>query len=197
MGRPREFEEDEALAQIMDVFWAKGFEGTAMSDLMSATGLQKGSLYAAFGDKRAVYLRALAHYDQTVIEGAVDLLSGADAPERRIGDFLQSAIDPVATRNDRRGCFLCNASADQAIVDGETEQSVKMSLGRLSRALKQALSEIPLGDGLCDPEAQHLLSVYVGLRVLAKAGYAVHALRDARSRALLGLSSRERSATIS
>ena len=53
MGRPREFDEDEALATIMDVFWKKGFEGATMSDLVTATGLIKGSLYAAFGDKRA------------------------------------------------------------------------------------------------------------------------------------------------
>ena len=60
MGRPREFNEEEALAKIMDVFWARGFEGATVSDLMAATGLKKGSLYAAFGDKRAMYLKALA-----------------------------------------------------------------------------------------------------------------------------------------
>ncbi len=60
MGRPREFDVDEALTKIMAVFWAKGFEGSSLSDLVAATGLKKGSLYAAFGDKRAMYLKALA-----------------------------------------------------------------------------------------------------------------------------------------
>ena len=68
IGRPREFDEDEALAKILDVFWAKGFEGTSMSDLETATGLRKGSLYAAFGDKRAMYLKALALYGRTAID---------------------------------------------------------------------------------------------------------------------------------
>ena len=68
MGRPREFDEDEALAKIMDVFWEKGFEGTSMSDLETATGLRKGSLYAAFGDKRAMYRKSVELYGRTAIE---------------------------------------------------------------------------------------------------------------------------------
>ena len=54
VGRPREFDEEIALTEIMNVFWAKGFEGTTLNDLVSATGMKKGSLYAAFGDKRVV-----------------------------------------------------------------------------------------------------------------------------------------------
>ena len=120
VGRPREFDAGEALAKIMAVFWAQGFEGTSMSDLVAATGLKKGSLYAAFGDKRAMYLKALAVYDRTAIDGAVDTLTGTAAAAQRIAGFLQLAIDAVAVRKDRRGCFLCNASVDQAVLDSDT-----------------------------------------------------------------------------
>lgn len=185
MGRPREFDEERALAQMMGVFWAKGFEGTAMSDLVAATGLKKGSLYAAFGDKRAMYLKALALYDRTAIDEAVRVLSGANAPERRIGKFLQSAIDAVTARKDRRGCFLCNASIDQAALDPETERLVRRSLERLRRALEGALSELSgTDDNRRRATAQHLLTVYFGLRVLAKAGQPVKALKAAREAAL-------------
>ena len=187
MGRPREFDVEAALTKIMDVFWAKGFEGTTLNDLVTATGLRKGSLYAAFGDKRAMYLKALAIYDRTAIDGTVQLLAGAGTPEKRIGKFLQSAIDAVAVQKDRRGCFLCNASVDQAMLDPETARSVKVSLGRLGRALEEVLSELPVSsidDTWRHAEAQHFLSVYFGLRVLAKAGHPIRALKEANKTAL-------------
>lgn len=190
MGRPREFDEGAALTKIMDVFWTKGFEGTTLNNLVTATGLRKGSLYAAFGDKRAMYLKALALYDRTAIDAAVRLLTGTVAPEKCIGDFLQSAIDAVALRKDRRGCFLCNASVDQAVLDPETENAVKASLGRLGRALEDVLSRLPassIDDVRPHAEAQLFLSVYFGLRVLAKAGHPVRALKDARKTALRGI----------
>jgi TetR/AcrR family transcriptional regulator, transcriptional repressor for nem operon len=185
MGRPREFDEDEALARIMDVFWEKGFEGTSMSDLETATGLRKGSLYAAFGDKRAMYLKALALYGRTAVDETVRVLTGIDTPERRIGRFLQAPIDAVALENDRRGCFLCNASIDQAAVDPETQSLVNGSLERLGRVLEKVLSELSTKDNSRRrADAQHLLSVYFGLRVLAQAGQPVRMLKAAREAAL-------------
>lgn len=187
MGRPREFDEQAALTKIMDVFWTKGFEGATLNDLVAATGMKKGSLYAAFGDKRAMYLKALAQYDRTAIDGAVRVLTGAGAPEKRIGDFLQSAVDAVSIRRDRRGCFLCNASIDQAALDRETERSVQRSLGRLIGALEEALSKragASSSGARRRAQAQHLLSVYFGLRVLAKAGCPDAALTDAKNAAL-------------
>ena len=81
IGRPREFDADSMLLKIMDVFWARGFVGTTLSHLVAATGLKKGSLYAAFGDKREMYLKALALYDRTAIAATRaqrDLLAKAD-----------------------------------------------------------------------------------------------------------------------
>ena len=185
MGRPREFDEDKALAKIMDVFWEKGFEGTSMSDLETATGLRKGSLYAAFGDKRAMYRKSVALYGRTAIDESVAVLTGVDAPERRIGKFLQAPIDAVAVANDQRGCFLCNASIDQAAVDPETQRSVMESFERLGGVLEKVLWELGTADNSRRRAvAQHLLSVYFGLRVLAKAGQPVRMLKAAREAAL-------------
>ena len=185
-GRPREFDEDEALDEITKVFWAKGYEGTSMADLLAATGLNKGSLYGAFGDKRAQYLKSIARYDRTAISGSVDLLRRDGDATVRIALFLQSAIDAVKLDGDRRGCFLCSASADQAALDADSRKAVLGSLGRLERALEGALSEgkPPIDPKSLKPEARHLLAVYVGLRVLAKAGTPIHVLEDAKRRAL-------------
>lgn len=186
-GRPREFDEEAALQDILDVFWAKGFEGASLSDLVAATGLQKGSLYAAFGDKRAMYRKALALYDRTVIDGAASMLATINLPEEGLNIFLQSAMDAAAKQSDRRGCFLCNATVDQAAADPETEQAVKASFARLSQALEALLCRLPIKSIDCGQrkaEVQHLLTVYFGLNVMAKAGHPEDALRQAKDAAL-------------
>ena len=199
IGRPRKFEERAVLAAVMEVFWEKGFEGTAMSDLVEATGLRKGSLYGAFGDKRALYLKALEFYDETEVIVALDLLSGRverdglnapDAGYGRIATLFQAVVDAVEVHGDRRGCLLCNAAVDQAPLDHATEQSVTASLGNMENALLDAVAAIP--DFVVSVKegrrtARHLLSAYFGMRVLAKAGMPVEALKDARAGALAGL----------
>lgn len=187
LGRPREFNEDEALSTIMGIFWAKGFEGTSLSDLVEATGLKKGSLYAAFGDKRAMYRKALALYDQTWIDAAACRLSGEGEPLSRIEALLQAA----SSNEDRRGCFLCNAAIDQASVDADAGRLVQASLGRLEAALAGAIIEMGgPGDKSADGagrRAHHLMSVYFGLRVLARSGAGKAMMDDARSVALAAL----------
>ncbi len=187
LGRPREFDEGDALATILDAFWKNGFAGTSMSDLVAATDLRKGSLYAAFGDKHAMYLKALALYDRTAVEGAVALLTGPGAPLERLDRFLSLPITAIAKAGDRRGCFLCNASVDQAVLDPDTERAVKAGFRRMARALETALSAIP-GEADRAGQAQHLLSVYFGLRVMAKGGQSIKALTEAKRAALKGLS---------
>src|SRR3977135_535260 len=71
-GRPREFDTDAAVARAMDVFWSCGYHGTSLPDLLEATALSRGSLYAAFGDKHGLFLRALDRY----IDDALTRLEG-------------------------------------------------------------------------------------------------------------------------
>ena len=182
MGRPREFDESQALGRITEVFWAKGFEGTSMSDLVEATGLKKGSLYAAFGDKQAMYLAALGHYDREWISGLVRCLSEDKPPMARLERLLQSAINGAAGRKAARGCFLCNAAVDRAPADRAAKRVVKASLARLETALVGLAAALPLDQP--EKTAQHLLSVYFGLRVLAKGGAAPADLRAAKESAL-------------
>ena len=192
MGRPREFDEDVALDAIMGVFWAQGYEGASMSDLVGATGLKKGSLYAAFGNKRAMYHKALALYDRTLIDASVQGLKGGGTPRSRLEQLFGGAVSRVSGRSGGRGCFVCNASIDQAPTDADTARLVQASLGRLEAALADVVAELGAGGAertAADArrQARHLMSVYFGLRVLAKAGAATAVLEDAHRAALASL----------
>lgn len=188
MGRPREFDEDEILLKIMSLFWEHGYEGTSLRDIMQATDLRKGSLYAAFGDKHAMYLKAIARYEALVVDGAADDLR-AVAPMEGVSAFLSVPIDAAWSQGDRRGCFLCNASADKASEDAETQAMVSRGFDKLERALAEAVAA--LAPQLAPPEIQStatmLLSVYVGLRVMARSGAERERMEGARDAAMANL----------
>jgi len=190
MGRPREFDAEAALSAIMEVFWARGYEGTSLSDLESATGLRKGSLYAAFGDKRAMYLQSLALYDRTAIDATVARMAGPEEAMVRIDRLLTAAIGADTGRRPNPGCFLCNAALDMAASDRDARRMVQASFGRLETALEKCLKDLAAfrNDAAARRvEARHLIAVYTGLRTLARAGTSRRNLEDMKRHALQNL----------
>ncbi len=171
-GRPREFDETEALRKIMSLFWAHGFEGVSLSQIMTATELKKASLYAAFGDKRSMYLKALQQYhaDQ-VREAAHALQDPAKPPLDRIRAFLTAPLAAI-DRGDHSGCFLCNASADQAALDTDTQAQVQQGFATLAKALQTPLQRLhpELDSGHIASQAHMLLGLYSGFRIMARGG---------------------------
>lgn len=183
MARPREFDEDEVLDAAMNLFWAKGFEAVSLDDLLGAMGIARGSFYKAFRSKRDVYMAALTRYDRTVVDAAVTTLrdpTGGDG-SARVRRFLLSAGEPDDSDDDRRGCFLCNAAVDRALPDPGAAEKVTSMMRRIEDAIAAALTEVAESPGLdvaANAEgARHLLTVYMGLRVLARAGYPAEELR--------------------
>jgi TetR/AcrR family transcriptional regulator, transcriptional repressor for nem operon len=171
MARPLGFDPDQARAALMDVFWTRGFEATSMQDIEAATGLAKQSLYRQFGDKRAMYHAALKAY------GAVEIASGAHLVAETPGGArakLQALFDSaVEDAEARRGCFLCNASAEVQAEDDETRALVRRVSDQLGAVFLLALGADAALAG--DPAARaawglRLHAGYVGLRVLLKAG---------------------------
>ena len=75
MARPRNFDPDEVLGLAREVFWQKGFQGTSLDDITEATGLNKPSLYAAFGDKNALFLKVLDRYQAYIVENAERIIN--------------------------------------------------------------------------------------------------------------------------
>lgn len=115
-GRPRAYDPDAALARAADVFWKKGYDGTSLDDLAAATGMNRPSLYAAFGDKHELYLKTLQRYREQARRMSLSLLE--DDPPLRVflGRFYKAALD-VYLAGGSRGCFSIGTAATQAAID--------------------------------------------------------------------------------
>lgn len=187
-GRPREFNEKTVLPQIMDLFWENGFESTGLSDIMSKTGLAKASLYAAFGNKQAMYLRAIEHYERVMVDAGCDLLRDKSmSPSARLNTFFSAPIDAIRNDGDYRGCFLCNAAADRAALDKQTADLVSRGYDKLRAALSDVIHELGHSKKDAKNAGAHAMATYTGLRVLARSSVDLEFLMAARDHFLLSL----------
>lgn len=188
MARPRKFDEIVVLENIKGVFWERGYEATSFEDLIKASGLHKGSLYAAFGDKRSLYLRSISAYHENEVASAIALLKGEGTSLSingldRIALLLSAVVDAVEKNNDRRGCLLCNAAVDQAPHNKDVEDLVSKGLLNMKQAFEVALADVWKGTERREM-ASLVNSVYFGMRVMAKSGAPVSMIIEARTAAL-------------
>jgi len=187
-GRPREFDEDVVLNTVVSLFWKKGYEGTGMADILTATGLSKGSIYKAFHSKHNLYLKSLEHYEELHVNSAInDLKVSKKPPIQRLDDFLSAPIRDISPQGKSKGCFLCNASADRADGDAQTRALVRRGFDKLAKALVVVVSEIKPNWSQTQNKqsAQMLLSIYSGFRIMARSGVEIEKLYAAKSGALL------------
>jgi len=174
MGRPREFDFDDTLERAMRVFWAKGFEATSLDDLCAATGLSKSSLYAAFGDKRGLYIDALSRYDAAAVARINAAVAESGSPRKGIATFIGRIVDDVVAGPGRRGCFIGNCAGELARHDKAAAARVRESMVRVQSAFRDVLLKAQ-GAGELGPAADvdalaaFLMSGIQGLRLVGKA----------------------------
>ena len=114
MARPRSFDPDEALDLARDVFWQKGFQGTSLDDITAATGLAKPSLYAAFGDKNALFLKVLERYHARIVAHAERIINDGPSARDAVHRWLTGFVPFCSGVKGKRGCLSINTSADGA-----------------------------------------------------------------------------------
>lgn len=175
MARPREFDADDALERATRVFWNRGFEHTSLDDLCAATGLGRSSLYAAFGDKRALYLKALDRYEERSIARIAKAFEGT-TPREGLKAFLAGLIDDIVAGPGRSGCFIGNCAAELARLDRTAAARVRASLERLEAAFRQVLEKHRVPDA--GARARFLSAGIQGLRLVGKANPDRAALED-------------------
>jgi TetR/AcrR family transcriptional regulator, transcriptional repressor for nem operon len=172
MARPREFEEEAVLDAAVECFWARGYEATSVRDLIEKTGVTGASLYNAFGDKRALYGRALDRYVEVSI---ADRLRRCEAlpPREAIGAFFAEIIARSLNDAQHKGCMLVNAALDVAPYDPDFQEIVAGVLVRIERffleRVRAGQAEGVIARSMsAEHLAQHLLGVHMGVRVLAR-----------------------------
>jgi AcrR family transcriptional regulator len=171
MARPRSFNPEEALDLARDVFWRKGFQGTSLDDITAATGLAKPSLYAAFGDKNALFLKVLDRYHERIVANAERILNEGPSARDAIERWLTGFVPFCSGVRGSRGCLSINTAADGASDQKEVRKSVARFNRKLEELLKNRLraDRAQFSDGFDPDSAAHtIMAIYSGLMVMAK-----------------------------
>ena len=154
MPRPREFDESSVLESARRQFWETGYAGTSLADLTAATGLGKGSLYGAFGDKHALFMRTLEGYCTDAVADAHDELTGDGRAIDRLTEHLRISARLDVENSPGRGCMMAKAAAELGSIDPAVEELVSTSLarwhGELAACITRARDE---GDIAADVDA--------------------------------------------
>src|SRR5262250_3375607 len=135
-GRPRAFDPEAALAQALNAFWDAGFAATSLDDLTEATGMNRPSLYGAFGDKRALYRKAFDLYRARTREALAEPLGGADPLPIALRKVYDTAIS-IYLSGDKgaRGCFIIGTAVAQALSDPSVRAALADTLREIDGAL--------------------------------------------------------------
>ena len=173
MPRTREFDPTEAVDAAMDLFWRKGYEATSVDDLVRHLGVGRGSLYATFGSKHQLYLRALDRYRATMGVGLAKQLASGAPVRKVVRVWLESTIDSLLADPERRGCMMVNAAAERGGLDPEASRCVSANTRALEEAVRAAIEHAQeTGDIPRDRDARALARFYVvtsqGLAVASK-----------------------------
>ena len=171
MARPRSFDPDEALDLARDVFWRKGFQSTSLDNITTATGLAKPSLYAAFGDKNALFLKVLDRYHQRIVANTERVLKEGPSAREAIERWLTGFVPFCSGVKGIRGCLSVNTAADGAADQKEVRKRIEGFNRKLEKLLSNRLrADRAQFSEAFDPDvsAHTIMAIYLGLMVMAK-----------------------------
>lgn len=172
MARPREFDEERVLDAVMETFWRNGYEGTSAQDLVDATGLGRGSLYAAYANKDGLFEQALRRYHKRA-QAHVDKLGQKGSPVGRLRALMTDIVDADLTARQKRGCLATNSAVEMAGRDPGVAALVRQNFDILTRGIEHTIRR-GQDAGEIRPDADagilalFLFNAVQGLRVLAK-----------------------------
>ena len=168
----KQFDSADALDKAMAAFWVRGYEAVSVQDLVDCTGVNRGSLYATFGDKRDLFVATLRHYDRTVRKALLAQMEHKFAPREAIRQVLRTFVQ-ASLQDEPRGCFLTNTALELAAHDKEigavvaaSQRDIEIFFARMIDRAKSA-GEIAKRVDTAST-AQGLLAVMLGLAVLSR-----------------------------
>jgi TetR/AcrR family transcriptional regulator, transcriptional repressor for nem operon len=175
LGRPRQFEEEQALEQAMHLFWEHGYEATSTRELAQCMGLKPQSLYNTFGDKHSLFLKTLDHYQKTQVQYATSLLRNPDANLDTIRHWLSNIIHFNDHREHPLACLMAISAMEKGHVDEEVSRRVQSHLNQLEQLLIPILERDQLSGKVqssSNPRelATYLTGILQGLLIFVRAG---------------------------
>ncbi len=171
VGRPREFDEDKVLAAAMEVFWLQGYDSTSMTDLLAATGLHKGSLYQAFGDKHNLFIQALERYVDEFRREMSVAVDQAESGLAGVRALMHKGIEKGCHGSDcNAGCLALNTLVDKGTADAEVvavlTQAFVKRMALFAQAVARAQQEGSLRSDIA-PEQMALMINVMSMGIVA------------------------------
>ncbi len=185
----KSFDLDDAVDRAQKVFWAKGYEATSLSDLTTSMGINKGSLYNAFGSKKELFTRALLKYDRDNGQKNLKQLEAIEDPIEAIATLFDGLIAQSVSDTDKKGCLLINTALDLPNHEDDIREMVSSALGDFElffeRLITNGQEHGTVSETINAAEtAKSLLALVVGLRVLARGVFDSDGLQAIKNDAL-------------
>ncbi len=189
MARMKDFDEERAVDSAVDCFWRRGYQGSSVRDLSRSMRIGGTSLYNAYGDKRALFVRSLERYANRSMRERIARLQAAHRPKEAIESFIAEIVNRSLADRHRKGCLLVNSALDVAPHDAALGRVVAGYLGEIREFFRRNLSAARKAGELprrldVEQVATHLLGVVIGIRVLSRTGARRKALEAIASPAL-------------
>ncbi len=189
MGRNLEFEPEEAILKAMEVFWCQGYEATSIGDLEAGTAVGRKSLYRAFRDKHALFLRCLEAYRGMMGEQNLSALRGPGAGLAEIEALFRYFMSHADSEMAARGCLIANTALELAASDKEAARQVQLYFEQIRAAFANALQgAVERGEIAADTpvarEANFFVGVIQSISVMGRAGCSPEVLSDVIEAAL-------------
>ncbi|MEQ1516983.1 MAG: TetR/AcrR family transcriptional regulator [Usitatibacteraceae bacterium] len=181
-GRPRAFDPDDVLDRVRNVFIEKGFAAASLDDLASAAGLNRPSLYAAFGDKEQLYIHTLNRYGLQVYTGMMSILGGDGPIEKRLADIYVAAVKLYTATPLAPGCMIIGTATTEAPTHPKIAEAARLLLGKIEAGLVQSFERaLRSGEITREPDpttrARLAVAVFDTLAVRARLGGSPKELR--------------------
>lgn len=170
----KQFDPDDALDKAMNAFWAHGYEATSVQDLTECMGINRGSLYATFGDKRRLFIQVLRRYDTLHRDAwAEKLRLRAGSPRKAITMTFDDAVDRLVETGAGDGCLLVNTALELSAHDDEIAEIVRHGLAEMEAFFRNMIEEGQKSGEIAAnvspvETGRSLLSLLLGLRVLSR-----------------------------
>ncbi len=173
MARPKAFNEEQVIDKAVEVFWANGYEATSMQDLVDAMGIQRGSLYAAFGSKQQLFLKSLKRYSVTVVKKLLEILESKPSAIESIELFFAQLVEHLITARELRSCLVTNSAIERGLRDEETRQQVLLLLNALEKGFYDTLLRAKKNGEISAELDLNMIAIYLtssmqGLLVMGK-----------------------------